>query len=330
MKFFLLIFLTAMIGSLNAQITLTQATHVPLPGESVNFHGIAGAVVDCGLAGANQTWDLSTHTSPTWTISNYISPQNALLPTDFPDATVVAQTSGIETYFSSSANFYFVEGQHSPGQSKITYTDKREILVFPLTYNTSYTGTFAADVLNISAGGQLFSRVGTTTITGDGYGTLILPYATVSDVLRVNIVTSYGDPYQGTPISSYEEVYYYWYCAHKKECLAVYYDLFLNGSIVGSYYSYMAESSYTNIDDNIAKPKERITIFPNPASDVLNFNGAPDNYTLNIYNFSGSLVSSINMRGSSSIDISHLQQGMYILEFISDIETYTDKIVVNR
>jgi len=331
MKKIFTFFLLAVIGnSLLAQITLTQATHVPSAGESVNWHFIPNVVVNFGSGGANQTWDLSSYTSPTSATMNYISPQNAQLPADFPDATYVATWIGSETYYSSNANFLFLEGYHSPGQAKITFTDKRELLVFPMTYNTTHNGTFEADVLNIGAGGQLFFREGTTTITGDGYGTLILPYVTVSNVLRVKVDASYSDAYQGTPIYFYDEFIYYWYCADMKDYLAAYSEIYISGSLYARTYYYMAESSYTSIRENLAATKNKISTYPNPASDFLYFDNAPDIYRLNIYNLSGSLVYSILQNGNSGIDISHLQQGMYIIEFISDRETYYDKISVSR
>jgi hypothetical protein len=331
MKKIFTIFLMTFIGiSLFAQITLTESTHVPSAGESVNWHYIPNVAVDYGSAGATQTWDLSAYTSPTSAAMNYILPQNAQVPNDFPDATFVATWIGSETYYSSNANFLFLEGQYSPGQAKLTYTDKREMLVFPLTFNTTHNGTFEGEVLNIGAGGQLFSREGTTTITGDGYGTLMLPYVTVTDVLRIKVEATYSDTYQGTPVYFYDEFIYFWYCADMKDYLAAYTEIYISGSLFARNYFYMAESSYTNIKENIAASKDRITTFPNPASDVLYFENAPDSYLLNIYNVSGLLLNSMNLSGNNGIDISHLQQGMYILEFISDNHKHFDRIVVNR
>ena len=74
---------------------------------------------------------------------------------------------------------------------------------------------------------------------------------------------------------------------------------------------------YAGIDIN---ELTRVTLFPNPALDVLNLN-IPDHMSiesLSIYTMNGQLMQSTNLlNGNKSIDISDLSQGLYMLSISS-------------
>ena len=60
----------------------------------------------------------------------------------------------------------------------------------------------------------------------------------------------------------------------------------------------------------------QLTIFPNPSDGIINVASDINIQTIRAYNLSGQLVAEIEQ--SSSIDISHLDKGLYILELLLD------------
>ncbi|MFD2601040.1 T9SS type A sorting domain-containing protein [Flavobacterium suzhouense] len=75
-------------------------------------------------------------------------------------------------------------------------------------------------------------------------------------------------------------------------------------------------------------PKSNALVYPNPASDVLHFQ-TTDGTTIDratIYDLSGRLMKEYN-NINSSISISDLQTGTYIIKLVSGKETFTQKII---
>ena len=79
----------------------------------------------------------------------------------------------------------------------------------------------------------------------------------------------------------------------------------------------------TNITDN------KLLIYPNPASDILNieFTGT-ETATMSIFNSTGQIVLSGNIQeGSASYDISNLSSGFYFIRVSNEYETYSRQII---
>lgn len=92
-------------------------------------------------------------------------------------------------------------------------------------------------------------------------------------------------------------------------------------------------ATYALVDDcslNSQKfNKNTVSVFPNPASDVLNIqvsNGmTADNATL--FDISGRLVKEYNSITDGQVSVSGLQPGTYILKLVSGKETFTQKVI---
>lgn len=71
-----------------------------------------------------------------------------------------------------------------------------------------------------------------------------------------------------------------------------------------------------------------VSIYPNPASDVLNINSNDTSIqidAINIYDITGKNI--FSQVGNASIDVSNFNNGMYIIEVISDNESVTQKFI---
>lgn len=72
---------------------------------------------------------------------------------------------------------------------------------------------------------------------------------------------------------------------------------------------------------------ELITIYPNPTNGDIHFKSAIDNIkVINIYNPLGQKVSSNKYK--SSLDLSHLQKGLYFIEFKNELLVLRKKIII--
>ena len=85
--------------------------------------------------------------------------------------------------------------------------------------------------------------------------------------------------------------------------------------------------STTGIEEN----GEEISIYPNPAYDVLNFTGTVIIDEIMILDISGKLLQSVQVKSNSgSIDVRDLASGMYILRFYTGKESHISKIPIAR
>lgn len=75
---------------------------------------------------------------------------------------------------------------------------------------------------------------------------------------------------------------------------------------------------------------QKVSLYPNPVNDVLYFEATEDNKVeaINVISISGQKVKTISIsEGQNSVDLSALNKGVYMLEFISGGESSVQKIV---
>ncbi|MFG6685134.1 T9SS type A sorting domain-containing protein [Mariniflexile sp. HNIBRBA6329] len=316
--------------SLNAQITLTSATSSPQIGDTFDYISIPNYTFDVSQSGANQTWDFSSATGST-AVTNYVDLTSALEPSTFPQANTVALTANpnAETYFSNSTSGQTIEGFYSPGLLREIYTDKREFIKYPITYNDIFNETFSGTSENIAAG-QTYIRTGTTEISADGYGTLILPYTTVNNVLRIKITNTYSDTFMGFPIGPYNDVILVWYNATTKTAIASTSNSFYNGSLLSSYATYLDQSDLVLTTNNSEWDKNQVSVFPNPANDYVYIKNKTDKaLPIEIYDAQCRIIKTLDIKkGENEINISSLNSGIYIIKFFYNSYFHTQKMVV--
>jgi len=326
MKFFTLFLIgTALTVHTSAQITLTSATSVPTIGDNYAYVvGNSNLSVDQG--GANQTWDLSTLTGSAATY-NYISLSSSLEPATYPSANVIESASGAEGYLTNTSTEYSYVGQYIPGSARVIYTDPRKYLIFPMDFNDVFTDTWSGTVENIQAA-QTFDRAGSTEITADGYGTLILPTGTVNDVLRIRAVANYDDDYQGLPIATYTDTIYTWYEATTNNFIASHSISWANFSLLAKYSSYM-DNGLVSIDDQITAASD-FSLFPNPATDFVQMKSASQVLSLQIADITGKIIRTIDFsqHEQNGFSVSDLPKGIYMVTSTTSEGHHSTRIVV--
>lgn len=174
---------------ISAQPTLTGANTNPQVGETFSLQAIA--YESEGSAGANVTWDFSDIV-PSGTTYNFdfVVPSSTPYVSHFPEATVAYEFSGSYDYYLADANTFTRLGAQT--STLLDYANPQDHLRYPFTYNSTYVDTFSGTFVS---GGVTYDRSGTFTSEADGYGTLILPDDTLTDVLRIKSIEEYTDLY---------------------------------------------------------------------------------------------------------------------------------------
>lgn len=205
-KFYLyLFFLLPVVGL--SQPVLTDDI-VPVLGTEYDAQYIESPNFNSGPAGANQTWDFSSLQGQLDIHFNILDPNDAPESDEFPDASFVWNFVEFESYI------YYISNEDSISQMGsavgnleettflVVNTDLEDALQFPVTFGTTYE--YHTEYDNYLFGSLLNSGQRDGTLSADAYGTIITPYGTYENALRVKIVTSeFG--YNATQYAWYDE-----------------------------------------------------------------------------------------------------------------------------
>lgn len=279
--------------------------------------------------GTNASWNFASMTSSGadgTATTNYQSPSSTPNASSFPTSTVagVMNQNGqtATTYHKNTSSISEVLGQVASGveivfQNPITY------LEFPVQYNSSNTDTYSS---NFTTQGINFYRRGSLVTTTDGAGTLILPYGTYTNVLRVKTVRKEQDSanYMGTElITKYDITTYSYFIAGQHFPLVMQTKMLVDG---------MSQSEMTSIADassigiELAESEVKSLVYPNPlvkGQDVtIDLTGNVSTASIGIYDTKGSCVKSLTTsafesgEGIYKIPTSDLDAGVYYIRMM--------------
>ncbi len=230
-----------------AQPVIQNGYYLPAPG-FVAPRGAGSTTLPEGPAGANVVWDFSTAflylDGNTYQV---LEPAATPYAANFPTANNVAKrtSSGSQYYyyFNNLADRLeaVADGISSMGSYDIFTANPKTKLKFPFAFGESVVDTYLAD-----GGGS-----GEITVTYDGYGTLITPLGTVTDVVRIKTQMTGGN-------TNYD-----WYS------LSPLLRVFTYGEGDLEWYGLPV----TSVEEQDAAPA--ITVFPNPMTDLVQFQVDP-------------------------------------------------------
>lgn len=313
-KQLLLIFsLTGLAGLSIAQPVIQSSDISNIVGETYTVN-VAATYQSEGAAGANQTWDFSGLTSGTAATIEMQNPSSTASGSQFTSATV-SQYIAIQStymYFGWSSSEHTNYGLVAGGAT-IPYSNPEVMFNLPLTYGNTHTDDFDA---TFTSQGYLWDRSGSVSSEVDGYGTLITPSGTFTDVLRVKVEEDYQDDLQAFPQSAYyQSEVYHWYKA------GVHYPLMVNTTLTINGQS-QSSVQYTDVETGILESTHvNVSVFPNPATDVLNVVG--NDFSKGAYEVSDVLGKTV-LNGTvtnGQINVNTLPSGIYILKLASTDNT---------
>ncbi len=263
-----------------------------------------------GSSGANQTWDFSDVSENNTASIGLVAPSASAAASNFPQANVAAYVPVQETYqfFSanSSASAYY--GLAVPGTT-IPYSNGEVFFTYPLTYSNTNNDLFGG---TFNSGGYNWTRTGTINSEVDGYGTLITPAGTYTNVLRVKIEEDYDDEPTGVPqVQNTTSEVYHWYKA------GIHYPIAVNTSLTsGGFPQYLFQfvDATTGIEESDAV---QLAVYPNPATEILNV--VNDQFVAAQYEIVDVMGREVlnGTLNSKRIDVNSLKNGSYFLRTTS-------------
>jgi hypothetical protein len=304
--------------------TLTFSNTGPIPGDVFTSYNADTTGVLNGTAGANQIWNYANLViNTTTTVMNYVDPSTTPYTSSFPTATVCYTNSPLYSYMKANATEYSILGISSSSYTLI-YSDPEILFNYPFSYGQSITDSLKG---SYTVSGFSFYRSGTRTTTADGYGTLILPSGTYTNLLRVKVIQDYKD---STSLGSVTYVYntsYVWYDGvHKNASFRIYNTSNTNGGSTSTA-RFVTISSVVSAISEINTMKDIIQIYPNPAIDNITVN-VPQNALLEITDIKGQLIRSISNCGDETIiDLKDLPGGVYFIKAITKKGIAVNKFV---
>jgi hypothetical protein len=308
-------------AKLKAQTPILDSTVCITVGDLAQINVINNALsIPSGNAGVAQTYDYSVLPSfnsnyEILGIDNLTSPFGNTYPS--ANATVSWSSFGSPYYhfLLSDTSYIYLGGGGSFGDYQ--YVDTYQQLKFPFTYNDSYTDTFVA----ISNTGGY--RAGTVTVSGDGYGTLLVPGQTFNDVLRVKRVSAYYDTISGNPRFT-EETYYEYYKPGIPHYILLHgFYTITSGAgnpVSGAQLFFNSAALVTNVKANSNTIANYFIAQNGPQWYLQTQDKAAFISPLSIYNLQGQLVMQEELivskeSSSQSLPTAELAHGMYLVQF---------------
>jgi len=151
-------------------------------------------------------------------------------------------------------------------------------------------------------------------VTADGYGDLILPNATITNVLRVKVSEDYGDAIGGVEVYHYNtDIYMFYKPGVSTPVLSL--THYEQGGNVTNYGNYIDEASLI-VEEN---KTEKLSVYPNPFSTSFIVETNSTDEKIEVFDIIGNLVSTVEIKGENNIEVSleDKESGIYIVRVSS-------------
>lgn len=165
---------------------------LPTPSKTIVHTHVSGLRVLPGLAGIGINWDFSNLPSGIVSQHRYLS--LAELPSSvrdsFPLAQVAVRIDTVTTLYATVGNYFRLLGYVTPNTQLTVTTDPYDTRPTEIVHTgrllDSYKGVIRVGGVN----GQIVRRSGVHSLEYDGFGTLVLPRESYSDVARISRIGS--------------------------------------------------------------------------------------------------------------------------------------------
>lgn len=300
----------------NAQITLQNPEHVASTGQS--FVVNVGPFVAPGPGGANQTWDLSAMIATGTSTMSFVDPATTPNGADFTGSTV-ALFDGDQTYayFEATSSEYLFKG-NDDGNISFPLSDPSKFWPFPCAYQDTWSDILGGTIV---VQGQTVTRAGSVSGVADGIGTLVLPFGTIDDVLRVVVDEDYQDALiLGTVIHDIQTHYFFKRFLPYPVMQITNVSTTVNGSVTTSQTTQWLDSAAVGVLESMF-PSNDVHLYPNPAMDrimILSANALQS--TATIFDGLGRMIGKVPLVPSGadrvSLRVEDLAPGHYTLRLV--------------
>lgn len=315
MKYLYTALFAAITATVAAQPTINLGNFGVTIGESFTIH--VGPWVDPGGTGTDQNWDLTGLTTDSTRMITYIDPATTADAASFPTATVALEESGGFSYLEVIATGGTFLGRSDPALGIQAYSDPHLTFAFPCSFGTMWNDTDHGDF--VFAGFPVV-RDGTASGEATGYGTLALPWGTLMNVLRLDLVWDWTDSI-GSPfpfVSTYHNEFTYFIQAGTHFPIV---ELFSNTvTTFGSPTTVTGVNWLSDINTSIARASDtgrELSIRPNPANDILSLTSTTGSLnqfrSAELLDACGRFVRTVTLPELANMNVASLEPGLYVL-----------------
>ena len=296
--------------------TMTNDNFTPQPGSL--FPVIFDAYWDPGPEGADQTWNFSALSGTMGTTVVYTNPEASGQTGSFPGSTVASSSVGNGyVFYAGTSSGLELHGTYL--ESATVYDDPTLLIVYPCSFSTTWTDSFSA--IN-TTNSFPFTLSGTITGEADGFGTLIMPYGTVTNVLRVKQLEEYTEVFTGVGSAQNIVSSYKWVKPGIRfPVLSIdLSEVTFSGELAArDSSSTWLVASAVGIEESMHNPIG-VELFPNPASDMVyvTYSTQGGSLQLELMDATGRILRSEGITspmgiGQHVINVNGLPAGMYQL-----------------
>jgi Secretion system C-terminal sorting domain len=312
----------------NAQPSLTFQNSSPQVGQSYTLN--VGNYQDAPAGGSNQVWDFSDQPSTSAVLLEAVDPSNTANAVEFGfcNIALIATGNPYTRYYSNQSGGLFAEGFAHTSGFYMPYGARTEH-PYPCTFQDTWSDPYGGSTWFQSV---QYNINGTHVGEADGYGTLLMPWGTVADVLRIHVIDN-NTQYTIGASSDYIEESYEYYAPDYTYPLVRTVDLkqvIPGGGIVQleQQAGWLSEVT-TGISEEPLTAA--LTLFPNPAHGSVFVQARGIQLaSLELLDATGRVVlTEAWTMGSSTIDLKDLASGMYTVR-ASDVNGHrlSERLVV--
>lgn len=191
-----ILLLTGVVASqnVNAQITINDSHFLQIGSKVYQITDTLPANPNIGPAGANQTWTFTNLNQHTFDSIEAVNPSSTPAGSQFPTSNVaLVQQGNNYVYLNNSSSELNVIGATIPNLNiTVSYTDPEQKLVYPSTYQTTYSDTslvmftFPGSLLSLPFDSIRVKQIKYKNGMVDAYGSLTTDEGTFNNTLRYN------------------------------------------------------------------------------------------------------------------------------------------------
>jgi hypothetical protein len=293
---------------------LTQANHAPAANDTYTMLGVDPTGITPGASGSGATWNFASAATVNSLVMNYTA--TTANSGSYPQANVVVGYSGSNMSYvkssSSSLLYYGGNVQVQTVSGSLNYSAPAIWGVYPMSLNTSSVTSTAGNI-STSVGNGTFA--GSSTVTVDGSGDLILSTGMFSNVLRTK--TSQTLDFNTGFLSGklYQDTYEY-YGTMKSPLFSIMSATISLGT--QNYTQVMAQQNKEAVPSGttgITTEKfPSMLVYPQPASQQLTISNLPQAASqVDLFDITGKLIASEKVTSDKvEIRVTEFQEGLYL------------------
>ncbi len=276
----------------------------PTPGDIFTYEYFDLTAADSGSVGMNQTWDFSDATTLDETLTKTFRALTTQEQNDYPQANLAYTEDSDPTVYLMNAS---ADSLVDLGETDFMFTNPMVLYKYPIgsTYNfTDNSGITGVPMFTFNGTMQTFSQ---------GSGTLITPFGTYNNVMKIrrNGVINYT--LAGSPEQVLVDAYVWINADNQTELLTIESSDYVNNTETDETSAFFlrngAFASVHKISGDV------FSLYPNPAHDVVYLKSAVETpVTYKVYSVAGVEVQIGKYVAGQGVSTAGLQVGEYILQ----------------